>query len=262
MTRPKVWALVTGAGRGIGAALAAALVAQGVGAALVGRRAAHLEAVAAPLGHAALVLPADITHPEDRERIKATLDTALTSRDAVLRFVVHNAGIGDPSRDFASTDPETLARAFDVNVIAPLALTQALLPMLRRGAPGRVLLVGAGIADRPQPGTGIYGISKAATARLMRQMATDFDHEGDARAPAVALFQPGLVDTGGLRAHIDAAQACGLPHAAWLSDRLVKGDARTATATAAFIAAALLRLPVAHFHGAQLRWDDLSGCIA
>ncbi|MCG6122873.1 MAG: SDR family NAD(P)-dependent oxidoreductase [Microvirga sp.] len=93
MTSPKVWALVTGAGSGIGAALAAALVAQGVGVVLVGRRAAHLEAVAAPLGHASLALPADITRPEDRDRIRATLDTALAKRDAVLRFVCCDPGL-------------------------------------------------------------------------------------------------------------------------------------------------------------------------
>lgn len=262
MTSPKVWALVTGAGSGIGAALASALVAQGVGVALVGRRAAHLDAVAAPLGDAALVLPADITRPGDRERIKATLDFELAKRGGALRFVIHNAGVGDPSRDFAGTDPKTLARALDVNVVAPLALTQTLLPMLRRGAPARVLLIGAGIADRPQPGTGIYGISKAATARLMRQMATDFDHEGDANSPATALFQPGLVDTEGLRAHIDAAFVCELPHAAWLKGRLEKVDAQTADAAAAFIVAALLRLPLAEFHGAELRPDDLSRLVA
>ncbi|MCA1776952.1 MAG: SDR family oxidoreductase [Loktanella sp.] len=258
MTGPKVWALVTGAGSGIGAALAAALVTEGVGVVLVGRRAAHLETVAKPLGPAALVLPGDITRPEDRDRIKATLDTELDRRGAVLRFVVHNAGIGDPSQNFASTDPETLARAFDVNVVAPLALTQALLPMLRQAAPARVLLVGAGIADRPQPGTGIYGISKAATARLMRQMAMDFDHEGDATAPAVALFQPGLVETEGLHAHVAAASACGLPHAAWLAGRLENGDAQTPETTATLMSTAMLRLPVAEFHGRQLQHHDLS----
>lgn len=45
----------------------------------------------------------------------------------------------------------------------------------------------------------------------MRQMATDFDHGGDSYAPAVALFQSGLVDTEGLRAHVAVAHACGLP---------------------------------------------------
>ena len=92
-----------------------------------------------------------------------------------------------------------------MNVTAPLALTQAFLPSLRRAAPARILLVGAGIADRAQPGTGIYGITKKALARLFEQMITDFEHEGRADLPAVALFQPGLVDTEGLRDHIAAA---------------------------------------------------------
>ncbi len=254
MTRVSDWALITGAGSGIGAALAAALAAEGLGVALVGRREKPLHAVVRRLGDAAtMVITADIVRAEDRDRIRATLETGLSGPGGVLRYLVHNAGIGDPSPDFAGTDPHTLARALDVNVIAPLALTQALLPMLREGAPGRVLLLGAGIADKPQPGTGAYGISKAATARLMRQMTTDFDHEGDPDAPSAALFQPGLVDTEGLRDHVDSASRCGLPHAAWLARRLDDGAAQTAEATAAAMAHALLRLPRDDFHGAILR---------
>lgn len=87
----------------------------------------------------------------------------------------------------------------------------------------------------------------------MRQMATAFDHEGDADASAVGLFQPGLVDTEGLRDHIAAAHACGLPYAAWLASRLENGDAQTLQATAAIIVAA--------FHGIALQRDDLSAFV-
>jgi len=69
-------------------------------------------------------------------------------------------------------------------------------------------MVGAGIADRAEPGTGIYGVTKKALARLFDQMVTDFAHEAGAGLPAIALFQPGLVDTEGLRAHITAAKDC------------------------------------------------------
>ena len=139
-----------------------------------------------------------------------------------------------------------------MNVTAPLALTQAFLPLLRRAAPARVLLVGAGIADRAQPGTGIYGITKKALARLFEQMVTDFEHEGPADLPAVALFQPGLVDTEGLRDHIAAAEACDLPHAAWLDQALGQGQARSPD-EAAEAMAALLDLPGERFHGQTLR---------
>ena len=259
MSESPDWALITGAGSGIGAALAQALSARGVGVVLVGRRQARLEAVRERLGsHApALVVPTDIASAEDRARLLATVDERLTAERGRLRHLVHNAGIGTPSRDFARTDPAELERAFAVNVTAPLALTQAFLPALCRAAPARILLVGAGIADRAQPGTGIYGITKKALARLFEQMITDFEHEGRADLPAVALFQPGLVDTEGLRDHIAAAQACDLPHAAWLETALEQRQARSPEEVADAMAAALLDLPHAGFHGQVLRPKDV-----
>ena len=255
MSRGADWALITGAGSGIGAALAQALSARGVGIVLVGRRQARLEAVRERLGpHApALVVPADIASAEDRARLPEAVEKRLTTERGHLRHLVHNAGIGTPSRDFARTDPAELERAFAVNVTAPLALTQAFLPLLCRAAPARVLLVGAGIADRAQPGTGIYGITKKALARLFEQMITDFEHEGRADLPAVALFQPGLVDTEGLRDHIAAARACDLPHAAWLDQALERGQASSSEEVGEAMAAALLDMPKRDFHGQVLR---------
>ena len=255
MSRGADWALITGAGTGIGAALAQALAARGVGVVLVGRRQACLEAVRERLcPHApALVVPTDIASAEDRARLLEAVEGRLKDEGGRLRHLVHNAGIGTPSRDFARTDPAELERAFAVNVTAPLALTQAFLPLLRRAAPARVLLVGAGIADRAQPGTGIYGITKKALARLFEQMVTDFAHEGAADLPAVALFQPGLVDTEGLRDHIAAADACGLPHGPWLDAALAQGQARGPEAVAEMMAAALRDTSGMDFHGQVLR---------
>ena len=252
------WALITGAGSGIGEALARSLAAEGVGVALVGRRENRLRAVAGQIGDdMTCVLPGDVADARDRERLCARLTEALAQCGGRLRYLVHNAGTGAPAPDFAHTDPRALEHAFAVNVTAPLALTQALLNPLRQGAPARILMVGAGIADHPQPGTGVYGISKAALARLMRQMVTDLNHSSEVDAPAVALLQPGLVDTEGLRAHLQAADACGLPHAAWLGGRLAAGDARTPESVAASMTYALLRLPHADLHGCVFRPGDM-----
>lgn len=253
MSPPANWALITGAGSGIGAALAQALSARGVGVVLVGRRADRLSAVQEQLAGAALVVPADIASAQDRARLLAAVAARLTAANGQLRHLVHNAGIGLPSPDLAGTDPAGLEHAFAVNVTAPLALTQAFLPALRRAAPARILMVGAGIADRAQPGTGIYGITKKALARLFEQMVTDFAREAQTDLPAIALFQPGLVETEGLRDHVAAAQACDLPHAAWLDAALRDGQAQSATEVAGAMAAALLDLPAADFHGEVLR---------
>lgn len=69
-----------------------------------------------------------------------------------------------------------------------------------------------------QPGAGIFGITKKALARLFDQMITDFAHEPGGDFPAIAPLQRGLVEIEGLREHIDAAHACGLPYAAWLRE--------------------------------------------
>lgn len=253
MSPPADWALVTGAGSGIGAALAQTLSARGVGVVLVGRRGDRLCAMQQRLAADALVVPADIASAQDRARLLAAVEARLATEGGKLRHLVHNAGIGPPSPDFAGTDPAGLERAFAVNVNAPLALTQAFLPALRRAAPARILMVGAGIADRAQPGTGIYGITKKALARLFEQMVTDFSHEDHTDLPAVALFQPGLVETEGLREHVAAAQACDLPHAAWLDEALRDGQARNAAEVADAMAATLLELPSKDFHGQVLR---------
>ncbi|MDM7460003.1 MAG: SDR family oxidoreductase [Paracoccus sp. (in: a-proteobacteria)] len=255
MTAATNWSLVTGAGSGIGAALAQELSARGLGVALVGRREANLLDVRDRIGPGkpVLVLPADIACAASRAWLYRTVAQRLASERGNLCHLVHNAGTGSPSRDFAGMDPAELMSAFAVNVTAPLALTQSFLPLLRRAAPARVLMVGAGIADRVQPGTGIYGITKKALARLFDQMVVDFAHEGGADLPGIALFQPGLVETEGLRDHIAAAKACDLPHAAWLDAALAKGEARSAVDVAKAMAAALLDLGHDAFHGQTLR---------
>ena len=153
--------------------------------------------------------------------------------------------------------PKALEEAIAVNVTAALDLTQRLLPLLVEAPQSRLMLVGAGIADRPQPGTGVYGISKQALARLFEQMRVDFEHQAESGLPALALFQPGLVDTEGLRDHLARAERCRLPHAAWLKARLEDGDALSAGQAADAMVRALLDLERDAFHGRMLHAREL-----
>ena len=189
-TEPRRWALITGAGSGIGAELACALAARDVGVVLVGRRRDRLERTSKRIGQDAptLLVDVDIGRAADRALLLERVSEGIGS--GRLGCLVHNAGIGDPGPDFAGTDGGLLELAFAVNVTAPLVLTQGLLDLLRADGDARVLLVGAGIADRAQPGTGVYGITKKALARLFEQIVVDLEHESRAGTPAVALFQP------------------------------------------------------------------------
>lgn len=246
------WALVSGASSGIGSALARALSLAGVGVVLNGRDTDRLEAVAADCrrNSAACVLMADLASSDERAQLLQGLAGHLEGQPGDLRYMVHCAGIGSPYERLESLDTGALERAFSVNVTAALGLTLGVMPMMRSA--GRILLVGAGIADRPQPGTGIYGITKLALARLFQQLVTDLEYGADADAPALALFQPGLVDTPGLRDHVDAARRCRLPHADWLEQRLRQGAALPATEAAKAMEHALLHLEHHRFHGQTL----------
>lgn len=258
MTMPAPWAVVTGAGSGIGAALAIELAARGCRPILVGRRAAALETTRhrLPDPQAAMCAPCDLTSAPERERLIDQVTAGIADEGGELRYLVHNAGTGPPSPDFAGMAPRDLEQALAVNVIAPLVLTQGWLPVLREACtPTRIMLTGAGIADRAQPGTGTYGISKKAQQRLFEQMLMDFA-TGTGATPQVALFRPGLVDTEGLREHCRFARECGLPHVDYLDGALTAGEAWSAEAVARAMTRALLDAGENAFHGQVLRTSD------
>ena len=251
------WALITGASSGIGSALAAALASRRIAVVLSGRNHERLASVEAQCRASAPAIScaADLGIPDDRKRLAGVVAHA-ARHPGRLRFFIHCAGVGDPAADFATTAPAALDEAIAINATAALDLTQRLLPLLRGSPQSRLLFVGAGIADRAQPGTGVYGISKKVLARLFEQMLIDFEHQADHDLPALALFQPGLVDTAGLRDHVAKAERCRLPHAAWLEQRLESGDAILPRQAAKAMAHALLDLDRDAFHGQTLRAQE------
>ncbi|MFN2287301.1 MAG: hypothetical protein ABR578_03105, partial [Chromatocurvus sp.] len=85
------------------------------------------------------------------------------------------------------------------------------------------------------------------------QMLTDFAHEREPGTPEVAMFQPGMVDTEGLRAHVDAARDCDLPHAEYLGTAIAEGTARHAEDVASAMATALVELSSPDYHAKTLR---------
>ncbi len=258
MTKPPSWAVVTGAGSGIGAALAIELARRGCRPILVGRRAAALETTrrSLPDPRAAMCVPCDLGSAAARAQLIGRVSAAIANEGGELRYLVHNAGVGPPSPDLANMAAGDLEQALAVNVLAPLVLTQGWLPLLRAaGGPARILLIGAGIADRAQPGTGTYGISKKAQHRLFEQMLVDFAAE-TANTPQVAMFRPGVVDTEGLREHCRLARECGLPHVDYLDGALTNGEARSGETVARAMAKALLDAGENAFNGQILKTGD------
>ncbi|MGZ4506277.1 MAG: SDR family NAD(P)-dependent oxidoreductase [Blastococcus sp.] len=162
-------ALVTGASKGLGRALATTLNRRGWRLVVDGRDAARLTATVAGLPSPDLVtaVPGDIADPGHR----AALATAVGPR---LDLLVNNASDLGPSPllPLAELPATELERILRINTVAPLAVVQQVLPALR-AAGGRVLDISSDAAVEAYPGWGGYGASKAALDQLTAVLAVE-----------------------------------------------------------------------------------------
>jgi short-subunit dehydrogenase len=183
---PGTRALITGASRGIGGALAEALAARGATLGLASRSSAELEDLAARLPGNHHVLPCDVTDAD-------------SVRDAVERFVaaaggldllIANAGITHyrPFRDQALADAEAMTR---VNWLGTLYTVHAGLPHLLGAGQGHIVVVSSGAALRSFPWAAVYGATKAA----QRMFAEALRHELDGTGVSLTVVYPGEIAT-------------------------------------------------------------------
>ncbi|MBX9245739.1 SDR family NAD(P)-dependent oxidoreductase [Actinotalea ferrariae] len=178
-------AVVTGAGRGIGRGLATGLAARGVRVALLGRTAAHLEAVADEIrggvggpDAVAAVVPVDVTDGTAVRTAAAQVEEAFAG-DGGVGLLVNNAGVIERQEvAFADDDLDDVWRVVETNVRGPFLVTHALLPaMLARGS-GRIVNLSSGAAYRPSPAYTGYGVSKAALARFTSVLDAQYREAG------------------------------------------------------------------------------------
>lgn len=159
-------ALITGASRGLGHATAHALAHRGWAVIVDARDGVALQQVVDEWGHLdaeVTVRPGDVASPEHR----SALATAVVAGGGRLDLLLNNASTLGPSplHPLAELPTHALAELFDVNVVAPLALVQLLLPNLR-AAGGAVIDISSDAAVEPYAGWGGYGASKAALDQL------------------------------------------------------------------------------------------------
>jgi NAD(P)-dependent dehydrogenase (short-subunit alcohol dehydrogenase family) len=181
-------ALVTGAGRGIGRAVALALAREGAPVTLLARTAGELEEVADEIrrsGGRALVHPGDVRDPA---LPKAVLQRAQAAHGR-LQILVNNAGVGGHAA-VAETSDEEWDRILDTNLGAVFRMTRAALPQLAAGG-GHVFMVSSLAGANAIEGMAAYCASKAALDHFTRCLMLEVRHQG----VKVTTLAPGSVDT-------------------------------------------------------------------
>ena len=164
-------AIVTGAGRGIGAATARAMGEAGASVVLASRTAEQLEAVAADVrafGGQALVVPTDVNENANIE----ALAHATIEEFGRIDIVVNNAG-GTPPRPFLDTSPGYFERAFHFNTTTAFVLSKAAVPHMIEQGEGTIVNISSAIGRLRDRGFTAYGTAKAALTHLTRLMAAD-----------------------------------------------------------------------------------------
>jgi 3-oxoacyl-[acyl-carrier protein] reductase len=167
-------ALITGAGRGIGRAVALAYAAEGASLALVARTLDALEQTAheaQALGASTCVVRADVSDPAQvADMVRNTLD-----RFATIDILVNNAGIAGPVGPLQENDVEAWVRTIQVNLIGTYLCCRAVLPIMRQHNRGKIInLSGAG-ATNAWRHLSAYGASKVAVVRLTETLALELE---------------------------------------------------------------------------------------
>ncbi len=204
MTSNTKVALVTGAGTGIGKAAALAMLKDGYKVALVGRRKEMLDKTAADSGakDRALVLPADITKPEEVKRIFLKIKQSWERLDVLF----NNAGMGAPAVPMEDLPLEKWKEVVDLNLTAMFMCTQEAIRIMKSQEPrgGRIINNGSISAHAPRPMSVAYTATKHAVTGLTKCISLD------GRKHDIAASQ---IDIGNALTELAARMAKGVPQA-------------------------------------------------
>jgi NAD(P)-dependent dehydrogenase (short-subunit alcohol dehydrogenase family) len=206
-------ALVTGGGRGIGAGIGRAFVAEGAAVFLVSRTRSELEALAAELaaGAGEAGLPARVGYHvadvSDPGAVAAAVEACASSLGPI-DVLVNAAGIYGPIGLTWEVDADEWARAVAVNLMGTLHACRAVIPgMVARGG-GRIINFSGGGATAPLPRFSAYAATKAAVVRLTETLAEELAGHG----VAVNAVAPGAIDTSLQDAVLAAGEKAGELH--------------------------------------------------
>jgi len=200
---PAFHALITGASRGLGRAIARTFRDQGANVAVVARNAADLEKLAVEWRSAGSqdlrIIPADLSDPDAPAAIVERLRHEWDHLDALI----NNAGVTGPIGPLADNDWRQWQETLQVNLLAPVALCRLAIPWMPRG--GAIVNVSGGGATGPRPNFSAYATAKAALVRFTETLAQEVAELG-IRVNAIA---PGAMNTEMLDAVLRAGARAG-----------------------------------------------------
>jgi NAD(P)-dependent dehydrogenase (short-subunit alcohol dehydrogenase family) len=182
---------VTGASRGIGAAIAEALGREGAHVVLTARTAEGLEEIEERIhqaGGSATIAPLNLTDGESIGRLAA----AIGERWDALDMLVLNAAMLGSLSPVASIDGKEFNKVLTLNLLAQQALIAAFDPMLRKSEAGRLIAITSSVGHSPRPFWGAYGASKAALETLVLSYGEEVRNLGPIKT---AIVDPGATAT-------------------------------------------------------------------
>ncbi len=189
--------VVTGAGRGLGEAIARGLAEEGARVCAISRDEADAESVLAALTRRTgddrvISVAADVTDESAVRRAAELVDARWGRVDALI----NNAAVMPEMTPVVDLDLEVVRRVIDVNLVGYIATTKHFAPIMVRGGGGRIVYMSSIIGVQANPGQSVYGATKAGVTVLSNVVHREMADQG-IRTVALA---PGLTDTPGMRA--------------------------------------------------------------
>jgi NAD(P)-dependent dehydrogenase (short-subunit alcohol dehydrogenase family) len=183
-------AIITGASRGIGAAIARAYAEAGAAVVLASRKQAALDAVAAEITAAGRQAIAVATHTGDEDAVRALVARAEETFGGV-DILVNNAATNPHFGPLLAAEDSHWDKTFDVNVKGYMRMVRACVPLMRQRGGGKIINLASIAGLQPQPGMGVYCASKAAVLMLTQALAVELAPD-NIQVNAIA---PGFVKT-------------------------------------------------------------------
>ncbi len=165
-------AVITGAGKGIGRALAVGFAAEGASVCCAARTASDIEAVVGEItdsGGSAIAIQADVTSLDDMERMHKAAADAFGGVD----IVVVNAGGNIGAGSIEDSEPEEWTSTIDLNLKGAYYTAKAAIPYLKERGGGKIITIGSGIGHNGRPNTSAYACAKAGSWMLTRVLAQE-----------------------------------------------------------------------------------------